>query len=188
MLWNRIVGALTFRSGVYAEVENDAGFTRSAWLIVVVAALLNQIGSYASSDILGWLGGGLIGAVMAVIGFAVGAFVISWVGKAVFKADVTFDEMVRTVGLAYVWQAVGVIGILGLIPFMVCITGPISIIAAIAFLVAAVIAAKEALDLEWLQTILTILLGWLAMFIITWLTGWILSALGLTAGAIGGLF
>lgn len=188
MLWNRIVGALTFRKGVYADVERDTSFTQTAWIIVAVAALLSQVGSYASSDIPTWLAGAVIGTIMAIIGFAVGALVISWVGKAVFKADVTFDEMVRTVGLAYVWQAVSVIGILGIIPLLDCLLAPIMIIAVVLFFVAAVIAAKEALDLDWLQTVVTIFLGWLAMVLITWLTNLILSLLGITASAIGGLF
>jgi hypothetical protein len=50
MLTERIVGALTFRRGVYAEVEADRMFTAAAWIIVVFFAFLNQLGSYASES------------------------------------------------------------------------------------------------------------------------------------------
>jgi hypothetical protein len=36
---DRIIGALTFRKGVYAEVEKDKSFYQSAWIIVIVVAL-----------------------------------------------------------------------------------------------------------------------------------------------------
>ena len=48
MLINRIIGAFTFRKGVYAEVEEDTSFTTTAWILVAVVAFLNQLGSAAS--------------------------------------------------------------------------------------------------------------------------------------------
>ena len=132
MLMNRIIGAFTFRKGVYAEVEQDASFTQTAWILVAVVAFLNQVGSFASGDILGWLIGAVVGTIFAVIGFAVGALVISWVGRSVFKADVTFEELVRTLGLAYVWQVVGVIGIISAFSVALsCVLAPIMIIATV---------------------------------------------------------
>ena len=175
MLWNRIIGAFTFRKGVYAEVETDTSFTQTAWIIVVVIALLNQLGSYTDLGITGWLVGAGVGTVTAVIGFAVAAFIVNWVGHAVFNADVTFEEMVRTLGLAYVWNVVGVLGILGFIGPLNCLVAPIIFLAGIAGLVAWFMAAKEALDLEWLQTILTVILGWLAILVITLVTRWLIG-------------
>lgn len=190
MLMNRIIGAFTFRKGVYAEVEQDASFTQTAWILVAVVAFLNQVGSFASGDILGWLIGAVVGTIFAVIGFAVGALVISWVGKSVFKADVTFEELVRTLGLAYVWQVVGVIGIISAFSVALsCVLAPIMIIATVLMIIAWFMAAKEALDLEWVQTIVTVILGWIALFIITSLGAMILGLLGFGAAALfGGLF
>ena len=188
MLWNRIIGAFTFRKGVYAEVESDANFTQTAWLIVAVVAFLSQLGSYASTDIVGWLVGAVIATISAVIGFALASFIINWVGSAVFKADVTFEEMVRTLGLAYVWNIIGVLGIIGIISVLSCVVGPIIFIASILGLVAWFMAAKEALDLDWLQTIVTVILGWLAVVIIMAITSWVLGLVGLTTSAVGGLF
>ena len=57
MLMNRIIGAFTFRKGVYAEVESDTAFTQTAWLIVAVVAFLSALGSAASGgpSFVNWL-------------------------------------------------------------------------------------------------------------------------------------
>jgi hypothetical protein len=189
MLTNRIIGAFTFRRGVYAEVEADASFTSTAWILVIVVAVLNQLGSYASSDVVNWLISALVGAIFSVIGFAVAALVINWVGQKVFKADVTFNEMVRTLGLAYVWNVVGVLGVLTAISAaLACVLGPAMVIAWVALVIAWFVAVKEALDLEWIQTIVTVILGWIALIAAAVVAGLVLALLGLTAVGIAGLF
>lgn len=126
MLMNRIIGAFTFRRQVYAEVENDTSFTSTAWILVVVVSLLSQLGTAAGAGSFGgWLLATIGGTVASVLGFALGAFVISALGRALFQAEVDFDEMVRTLGLAYVWGIVGVIGVLArFIPFLSCVLSP----------------------------------------------------------------
>ena len=48
------------------------------------------------------------------------------------------------------------------------------------------IAAKEALDLGWMQTTVTVVLGWLAQFVITTvITGLVLGLFELAVTAIG---
>ena len=188
---DRIIGAFTFRRGVYAEVEHDTTFTTTAWIIVVIVAVLNQIGSNASAgfdNILGWAGGGIIGTIFAVVAFAVGVAVVNWIGRAVFNAEVTFDELVRTLGLAYVWQAVGVLGVLGaLSDTLSCVVAPALVIAGLAGLVAWFVAAKEALDLEWLQVIITVVIAWIVIIAITFGAGLLIGLLGFGAAAVGGL-
>jgi hypothetical protein len=187
---NRIVGAFTFRREVFAEVEQDKTFTSTAWLIVVLVSLLNQIGTLVSSSpegILNWILGGVIGTAFAVIGFALAAFVIGFVGKSFFKADVTFDELVRTLGLAYVWNALGFLGILGaLSTALLCLVTPALLIGLLLGLIAWFIAVKEALDLEWLQTILTVVIGFIVILIVNFIAGAILGLLGIAgAGFLG---
>ncbi|HSG18684.1 MAG TPA: YIP1 family protein [Anaerolineae bacterium] len=184
MLTQRIIGAFTFRKGVYKDVEHDPSFTSTAWLIVIVVAFLSQLGTFSFGA--SWLVASLVGTVFAVIGFAVAAFVVSWVGKSVYKADVTFDEMVRTLGLAYVWRVVGVVGILG--GFLSCLLAPALIAAFILGLVAWFVAAKEALDLEWGQTIITVILGWLVILVFSIITSLILTALGVGAATVWSAF
>ena len=90
MLVDRIIGAFTFRRTVYAEVEEDSSFTTTAWLLVIVIGFLNQLGSHVSTNLLHWLGSGIVGTIWSVIAFAVAAWVLSWLGRQLFKADVNF--------------------------------------------------------------------------------------------------
>jgi len=188
MLTERIIAAFSFRSGVYKEVERDTSFTQTAWLLVIVIAFLENLGSNASSNVGAWLIGAVAGTIVAVIAFAVGAFVINWVGRTVFNADVTFNELVRTLGLAYVWHIVGVIGVLtAFSDTLKCLLAPAFFVASIMGFIAWFVAVKEALDLEWVQTIVTLILGWLAVFVVTLIFGMVLGMMGLTVAILGGL-
>ena len=191
MLTDRIIGAFTFKKGTYAEVEKDTSFTTTAWILVAVVSFLSQLGSNASSNIGHWLIGTIVGTIFAVVGFALAAFVIAWVGRAIFKADVTFEEMVRTLGLAYVWNIIGVIGALAAFSSALsCLLTPALFAGAILGLIAWFVAAKEALDLEWAQTIITVIIGWIALFVMMLIAGAVLGLLGVTArgllGAVSG--
>jgi hypothetical protein len=187
MLMERIIGAFTFRKEVYAEVEKDTSFTTTAWILVVVVAFLNQLGANASGNLVRWLAGTVAGTIVAVVAFAVGALVINWVGRAVFNADVTFEELVRTLGLAYVWQVVGIIGVVTAISgALACVLAPVLFIAWVLMMIAWFLATKEALDLEWVQTIVTVVIGWIVYIAISVVAGIVLGLLGLGAGAVGG--
>ena len=189
MLTERIIGALTIRRGVYAEVEADKTFTATAWILVVIFALLNQLGSYASQSIFDWLVGAGIGTLTAIAAFAIAAAVISWVGRGIYNAEVTFNELVRTMGLASIWSAVGVLGIIAAFSdALSCILGPVIVISWVALVVAWFVAVHEALDLTWGKTIITVIIGFIPWAIIMALTGVVLSLLGLTATGFGSLF
>ena len=190
MLMDRIIKALTFKKEVYAEVEHDESFTGTAWILVAVVAFLNQLGSLAGSYEIGdWIIATIVGTLVAVIGFAVGAYVIAWVGKSLFQAEVTFEEVVRAVGLAYVWNIVGAAGILlAVAPGLTCLLGLPLIIGAFLGLYSSFIAVREALDLETGQTLITVALGFLAIFIVSALTSSVLGLIGLGAAAVSGAF
>ncbi len=182
MLQDRIIGAFTFRKGVYAEVEKDTSFTTTAWLLVAVVTFINQIGSRANSNVFVWLLGAIVFTVVAVVAFGVGAYAINWAGRALYNADVTFEELVRTLGLASVWQVIGFFGILpAFIGFLACFFTPIVFLSLLAMLAAWLIAAKEALDLEWVETIITVVIGWVVYLIVMAIAGAILGLLGLGA-------
>ena len=185
---DRIIKAFTFKTEVYAEVESDTSFTTTAWIIVAVVAFLNALGSLSFDNFGSSLLGVVLSAVIAVIGFALAAFVINFVGRTVFKAEVSFEELIRTLGLAYVWQVVGLLGILGAISAgLQCVVAPALFLGAILWLISAFIAAKEALDLEWVQTIITVILGWIVYMIVLAVAGLILAAIGFGGAALFGL-
>ncbi|MBU0495592.1 MAG: YIP1 family protein [Chloroflexi bacterium] len=198
---NRIIGAFLFRKGVYEEVERDAGFTTMAWVLVIVIAFLNRLGGQlgtaavnatAAGGDINWtaaLVGIVLGTISDVIAFAIMAFAISWVGKLLFQAKTNFSEMVRVLGLAYVWNIVGLLAILGLlVPALICIVAPIAFIAWILYLLAALIGVKAALDLDWIKTIVSVVIGWIIYVVIAFLisiaTGILLGMLGLAMGIV----
>ncbi len=187
MLFERIIAAFTFRREVYGEVEHDTSFTTTAWILVVVIALLSQIGANAgamANGLVNWVIAAVVATIFAVLGFAVAAFITNAVGRALFNAEVTFEEMVRTMGLAYVWNIVGIIGIVSVFSeALTCVLAPIGCIAPILGLASTLIAVKEALDLEWGQTIITVIIGWIVQFIIMFVAGMLMGLMGLTAGA-----
>lgn len=173
MLTDRIIGALTFRSGVYDDVEKDTSFTQTAWIIVIVASFIGALGD-------GNLVGAIIGTVFAVIGFYVFAWIINWVGREVFKANVTLDELIRTLGLAAIWRAVG---LLGLIPVL---GGLIALIVGLLSLAAWLIATKTALDLEWVQTLVTVVIGFIVYMVVLAIGATIVGILGFGAAVATG--
>ena len=188
MLTERIIGALTFQRGVYAEVEADKAFTATAWILVVIFALLNQLGSHASQSIFDWSVSTGIGLLTAIAGFAVAAAVINWVGRGRFGSEVTFDKLVRTMGLASIWTAVGVLGVIATFSHTLSyILGPVIIVSWVALVVAWFVAVHEALDLTWGKTIFTVIIGFIPWAIIMALTGVVLSLLNLSATGFGNL-
>lgn len=176
-LQERIIGALTFRTQVYEDVEADTSFTQTAWIIVAVAGFLNQLGSRANPI------GAIIGTAFTLLGFFAFAWVVGWVGREVFKSTVTTDELVRTLGLASVWTAFGVLGLL-----LGGLGAMIAFIASLLGLAASFIAAKAALDLEWTQTVVTVVIGWLVLMVVLAIAGTVIALLGFAAGTAAGVF
>lgn len=188
MLLDRILGALEFRRGIYAQVEEDTSFTTTAWLLVVVSAFLNQLGIHASGNLANWLISAVAGTITTVIGFAVAVYLMDRIGRTLFGAEVSFDELVRTLGLAFIWSAVGVLGIVAsLFAPLNCLVAPIMLAALILLVIAWFVAAREALDMEWGRTIFTVGLGWIVLVAIMIATNVVLDLLGIGAGALGGL-
>ena len=189
MLVERIIGAFTFRRQVYADVERDTTFTMTAWLLVAVVAFLNQLGTHASTQVLSWLGGTIVGTIWSVFAFAVAAYIMNWIGRALFKAGVTFGELVRTLGLAYVWGIVGVIGALaGLSDALTCLFVPALVVGWVMLVISWFVAAKEALDLDVVRTLVTVALGWLVFGVIMAVGSWLLTLIGWTAAGVGSMF
>jgi len=189
MLVERIIGAFTFRRQVYADVERDNTFTMTAWLLVAVVAFLNQLGAHASTQVLNWLGSTVVGTVWSVIAFAVAASLMNWMGRVLYKADVNFGELVRTLGLAYVWTIVGVIGVLaGLSAGLSFLFTPVLVVGWVMLVLSWFVAAKEALDLSIVKTIVTVALGWLTFGIIMAVGSWLLTLIGLSAAGVGRMF
>jgi hypothetical protein len=189
-IMEKIIGALSFKSGVYAEAKKDAGFSGTAWLIVAASAVLSALGNSAGlarGHIFGWLLGSIFGSVFQILGFALAVLIIMWVGKTVFNATASFDELARPLGLARIWHVVGVLGLLALLsPSLGCVVGIFNVAAFILGFIAWLWAVHEALGLDWAQAITVVILGTMVVLVITFISTSILGLFGfLSASFIG---
>jgi hypothetical protein len=171
----RIMRAISFKTEVYPEVSKDETFTTSAWIIVAVVALISQIGSRAvliRSNFIGYLLGVIFGAVLMVGAFALSVFVIKWLANALYKVDLSFGELQRPLGLAYVFQVIQILGILGAFSLaMLCIVAPITLVAAIAGFIAYLFALKIVTNLSWGQVAVLVIVAWVIFLVVGGIVG-----------------
>jgi hypothetical protein len=176
--------AMSLDRTFYQEVANDERYNREALMVVVVASVLTGIGGFLSGmfrgDFAGALLGLIIGVILAVVGYYVWAFIVQFVGKAMFQGQATTAQLLRTLGYAYGPTALGVFS------FIPCFGGLIALIGGIWSLVCGFFAVRETHRLSDGQTIVTVVVGWLVVFIITMLVGGIFGLGALSMGALYG--
>ncbi|MDP8922480.1 MAG: YIP1 family protein [Chloroflexota bacterium] len=168
MLFDRMIRAARLDSNLYEEVEHDQNATGQAATVVAIVAVCQAIGSAVrvlNAPEAGGPGAAVLGVVLglvaAFIGWIVWSYVTYWIGTSVFKGVATPGEMLRTIGFAY---TPNVLGILAFIPF---VGGLAAFIGSIWALVAGIIAIRQGLDLSTGQAVITAIIGWLAVLLLT---------------------
>ncbi|HHX65945.1 MAG TPA: hypothetical protein GX702_13770 [Chloroflexi bacterium] len=153
----RIIRIVKFDYPVYREIKNDENATTEALLIVLAASLIGSLGTLFQ--------GGGFGAFLLAVGIAVGGWLLwSWltmfIGTRMFGGDTQFWPMARILGYA---QTPRILGVLSIIP---CLGGLVSLAAGIFSLVLGVIGVREALGVPTEKAIITVLIGWVVVFIL----------------------
>ena len=157
-LVDRIIRAAKLDPQVYEEVEHDPSATGQAILVVVLGAIAAGIGF-----LYGGIDAFIVGIVLALVGWAVYAFVAYWVGTTIFKGphtEATWGQLLRTLGFANsprLLLVLGVIPVIGLI---------IALAVFVWVLIATVIAIRQALDFDTGRAIGTAVVSLLAQFVI----------------------
>lgn len=154
----RMVGAATLNVPTYEEVEHDTTATGQAALVVTLVAIAGAIGSYGMG---GGVGAALGQVISAFVGWLIWAAVTLFIGTKVFDGTADMGEMLRTLGFA---QSIGIVRVLGVVPFLGWI---VSLVASIWMLVCGVVAVRQALDFTTGKAIGTVVLGWVAMFLVS---------------------
>jgi hypothetical protein len=179
---NRVVRAAMLDVDLYEEVEADSSLTQEALMVVILVSIASGIGSFLAGVIGGDIGAALIGlilgVVMGVLGYYIWAYITYFVGTNLFEGTADVGEMLRTLGYA---SGPRVLGVLAFVPCL----GPLAgLVGALWALVAGVIAVRQALDFDTTKAILTVIIGWVIVFIITVVIGTVLGigAVGLGAG------
>lgn len=171
-LMERVIGVLKLDVNTYEEIEADENATTEALIVVSVVAI---VGGLIGGGINAALGGSFLGSFLrtllnAYIGWGVWAAVTYYVGTTFFKGQATMGEMLRVIGYA---QAPG---ILAIIPVCGAFIGWVWSI------ICGFIAVRQGLDVDNTSAALTIVIGWVAVFVVSLIIGGILGAIGLATG------
>ena len=186
---NRVVRAAMLDVDLYEEVEADTTLTQEALMVVILVSIASGVGGFLAGIIGGDIGaavlGLILGVVMGVLGYYIWAYVTYFVGTNLFQGTADVGEMLRTLGYA---SGPRVLGVLAFIPCL----GPLAgLVGAIWALVTGVVAVRQALDFDTGKAILTVIIGWVIVFIITIVVSVVLGAgavgLGAGLGALQGL-
>jgi hypothetical protein len=182
----RIIRAITFKTEVYPEVSKDETFTTSAWIIVGAVALIAAIGGRAVMiryNFVGYLLGIVVGTAVMVGAFALSVFVIKWLASTLYKVNLTFGELQRPLGLAYVFQAIQILGILGALSVaLLCIVAPITLVAAVAGIIAYLFALKTVTNLSWGQVAVLVVVAWVIFLVVGGIVGAVFAVPAALAG------
>jgi len=180
---NRLIRAARLDVNLYEEVEANTGLTQEAITAVVIIAALSGLGSGLGS-LIGGAGVGsfflalIVGIVMSVVGYFIWAFLTYFIGVNLLKGTADYGELLRTLGYAY---GPNVLGLLSFIP----VIGPLlRLVGSIWALVCGVVAVRQALDFDTAKAVLTVIIGWVIMIVITI---FIVAAVGIGAAGFGGL-
>lgn len=151
----RMIGAAMLNVAIYEEVEHDQSATGQAAVVVVLAAIASAIGSAGEG-----LGGALAGLVSALFGWLLWAGVTYFVGTKLFGGIATWGELLRTLGFA---QAPRLLLVAAIVPVLGVL---VALVVAIWSIVAAVIAVRQALDVDTAKAIFTILVSLVVVILI----------------------
>jgi hypothetical protein len=159
-LIDRIVRASKLDIHLYEEVEADKGATAQAMGVVVLSSIAAGIGSIGKGGLLGIF----MGAVFALIGWYIWAYLTYLIGTKVLPEPQTSadpGELLRTIGFS---SSPGLIRVLGIIPGLATV---IFLGASVWMLVAMVIAVRQALDYKsTLRAIGVCVVGWIIQSLI----------------------
>jgi hypothetical protein len=166
---NRMLGVLKLDVFTFEEVEADTQATSQAVIIVLITALVAGIGSGFGASFTGnsFLGNFITTLIGAFVGWLLWSVVSFFVGTALFGGQADLGQMLRVVGFAYTPQ------LLGIIP---CIGGVIGVIWS---LIAGFIAIRQGLDLDNIKAFLTVVVGFIAYFIVMAMLNQVFGSIGI---------
>jgi hypothetical protein len=175
---DRIMGVLRLDVATFEAIEADKSAITEAAIIVAVVALLSAIGQ--SIGAANFVTSFLATVVWAFVGWFLWAGVTYFVGTALFGGQADLGEMLRVLGYA---QAPRILSVLTFIP---CLGAIIGVIVWIWALLAAFIAVRQGLDIDNVKALLTVIVGWLVVFLGSALIGLLLGGVNLGLNALTG--
>lgn len=159
-LVDRMIRAAKLDVDLYEEVEADGEATGQAMTVVILSSIAAGVGTSLQGGITGLL----LGAIVALIGWAIWAYLTYWIGTRLLpesQTEADFGQLLRTIGFS---SSPGLIRVLGIVPGL---AGPSFLVAGLWMLAAMVIAVRQALDYEstW-RAVGVVLIGWVVQGIL----------------------
>jgi len=177
-MFNRAMRAAMLDVNLYEEAEANTQLTQEALMVVILVSIASGIGNFLAGILNGSIGSALLGLILAVVlgvvSYYIWAYVTYFVGTNLFDGTADVGELLRTLGYA---SGPRVLGVLAFIP---CLGGLAGLAGAIWALVAGVVAVRQALDFDTTKATLTVVIGWVIVFIFTVVVSAVLGA-----GAVG---
>jgi len=178
---NRIMRASKLDKGLYEEVERDTTAMGQAMGVVVLSSIAAGIGHYS----IGGFSGLVLGAVGAIIGWFVWAYVTYLIGTKLLPEPQTqsnHGELLRTIGFSSSPGLLRVFGVIpGLYPAVFGITG-------IWMLIAMIIAVRQALDYRsTVRSIAVVFIGWI-LYVVVFGILFVLFKKPVSGGAVEAVF
>ena len=159
-LIDRMRGAAMLDVATYEEVEADTTATGQAAIVVTLSAIASAIGAAGAG------GPSIIGTLIgALLSWIIWAGLTYLIGDKVFGGTATWGELLRTLGFA---QSPRLLLVFGIIPVFGLL---VWIVVAVWVLVAGIIAIRQALDFSTQKALLTALIGWVIVMVISALLG-----------------
>ena len=159
---NRMLLAAKLNVDFYEKVEADSSYTREAFLVVLIAAVLSGAGMAMA-----YPGDGIVRLISGILGtlffWVAWSGITLWIGTNITKGPETqsnMGEMLRVLGYAHSPQ------VLILFVFIPVIGTLIASIASFWSLIAGVIAIRQALDFTTGRALITVIIGWLVVLVL----------------------
>ncbi|MFW6136141.1 MAG: Yip1 family protein [Chloroflexota bacterium] len=182
---NRVIRAAMLDGAFFKEAEADISLNQEALMVVILVSLAGSIGTFIGGVMGGEIGSALLGLIAAlvtgVVTYYIWAYVTYFVGTKLFNAEVDPGELLRVLGYASGPRA------LSILSFIPCVGWIVAFAGGVWSLIAGFIGAREALDLDTTKTLITIVIGWIIIMIVTAVVMAVLGVGAAGAGALGSL-
>ena len=155
---DRIVRAIRLDWTVFGEIARDRAALKEAAIIVVLVTFLSAIGTGVKASSFGTFAGDwMAGILVGWIGWAIITYVV---GRALFKGEAELTAMLRVLGYANAPYLLGLLNVIPCIGWLFPVTGWLLALAA------GVLAIREAMDLDTIDAIVTVFIGWIIVVVI----------------------
>jgi hypothetical protein len=175
---NRILRAIRLDWTVFREIAEDQTAMSQAAIIVVVVTFLSAVGTaIAARSVVSFFVTWIVAILVGWIGWAI---ITYFVGTMLFKGKTDIPEMMRVLGFASAPQ------LLGVFAFIPCVGAIASFVGTILAAIAGVFAIREAMEFDTGKAIITVLISWVIVTVITLGVGLLVGGGAAIALGLGG--